>query len=243
MHQMTGGTFVARPWELSGRANLQQFSARWQGLGPDGRVLTEARVHVKITPRPAQGDTLLITVDALLTDSRRPTPKDELNLDDMPELDFDRMPRQDYKDAVEQYERAAAFTPTPVIRIGALHKLMLDITTTLWGPAGETLSTGILGQPLGPPALLDLTTFATPILHDAQIPPLNERIDFGTAQLIPGNTPGTWTNLGPIQPDRTLLSSPAAQAPTIHDWLIQLGIDNGYQGIEQEISSSTRITA
>jgi hypothetical protein len=119
---------------------------------------------------------------------------------------------------------------------------MLDITGTFWGPAGETLSTGILGQPLGPPALLDLTIFTTPIDQDSKILPLNERIDFGRASLIPGNTPGTWTNLGPIQPDRTLLSSPAAQALIIHDWLIQLGIANGYQNIEQEAARWTGIT-
>jgi len=105
------------------------------------------------------------------------------------------------------------------------------------------LSTGILGQPLGPPALLDLTIFAALVPQETQIPPLNERIDFGTAQLIPGNTPGTSTNLGPIQPDRAILSSSAAQAPTIHDWLIQLGIANGYQNIEQEVSRWTGITA
>ena len=120
---------------------------------------------------------------------------------------------------------------------------MLDITGSLWGPPGETLSTGILGQPLGPPALLDLTIFTTPdqLADDSEIPPLSERIDFGTARLIAGNTPGTWTNLGPIQPDRTLLSSPAAQAPTIHDWLIEFGIDNGYQDIGQEVSRWTGV--
>jgi hypothetical protein len=111
------------------------------------------------------------------------------------------------------------------------------------GSSGGNLSTSILGQPLGPPAFLDLTIFTTPINHDTEIPPLNERIDFGRAQLIPGNTPGNWTNLGPIQADRTLLSSPAAQAPIIHDWLTQLGIANGYQNIEQEVARWTGIPA
>jgi hypothetical protein len=120
---------------------------------------------------------------------------------------------------------------------------MLDMTTTLWGPVGEALSTGILGQPLGPPALLDLTIFTTPTALDRKSPLLNERIDFGQAQLIPGNTPDSLTNLGPIRPDRALLSSPAAQAPIIHDWLIQFGIANGYQNIEQEVARWTGIPA
>lgn len=241
MYQMVGGTFDARGWELSGRADLRRFSAQWQGLGPDGRVLTEAHVRVEITSRPAQGDTLLITVDALLTDSRHLPPIAAAN-----EALWNGLARlgthQDGEDAPEAVDLATDSGPSPFIGIGALRKLMLDITGTLWGSAGETLSTVILGQPLGPPALLDLTVFTTPDLHDTQIPPLNERIDFGRARLIPGNTPGAWTNLGPIQPDREILSSPAAQAPTIHDWLIQFGIANGYQDIEQEVARWTGIT-
>ena len=244
MHQMVGGTFDARTWELSGRANLQQFSARWQGLGPDGRVLTEARLGVEITPRPALGDTLLITIDVLLTDARRPTPVAAANeaIEALNEKMESLLALRDGKETPEPVDRAPTSVPSPFIGIGALRKLMLDIIGTLWGPVGETLSTGILGQPLGPPALLDLTIFTTPIGLDTQIPPLNERIDFGTAQLIPGNTPDTWTNLGPIQPDRAILSSPAAQNPTIHDWLIELGIANGYQNIKQEVARWTGIT-
>jgi hypothetical protein len=119
---------------------------------------------------------------------------------------------------------------------------MLDITGILWEEPGETLSTSILHQPLGPPALLDVTIFGTPVRRDAEIPPLNQRIDFGAARLIPGNMPGPSANLGPIQPDRALLSSPAAQASIVHDWLIQFGIDNGYQNIEQEVARWTGIS-
>jgi hypothetical protein len=215
MHQMFTVGFGSNPWHLDGLANIRQFSARWEGLEPSGRRLTQARIRVEIKPRLAQGDNLLVTLDALLTDSRRPA---------------------DISNPHPVENR-----PGPFVGIGALRKLMLDITGSLWGPPAETLSTDILGQPLGPPALLDLTIFTTPVRQDSEIPPLNERIDFGTAHLIAGNTPGTWTNLGPIQPERALLSSPAAQAPTIHDWLIQFGIDNGYQDIEQEVSRWTGI--
>jgi hypothetical protein len=38
---------------------------------------------------------------------------------------------------------------------------MLDFTGSLRGPPAETLSTGILRRPLGPPALLDLIIFTT----------------------------------------------------------------------------------
>lgn len=245
MSQMVPGAFGANDWQLDGHANTRQFNARWHGLGPTGRTLTEARIRVEITPRPAHGDNLLITLDALLTDARRPTLTESLNtLPHQPE-------NQGFTDtsattALDALTKAATYAPTPFIGIGALRKLMLDITGTLWGPPGETLSSGIFGQPLGPPALLDLTIFTLaapdPLYSDSSPTSLNQTIDFDTAQLIPDNTPGPWTPLGPVQPDRTQLSSPAAQAPLIHDWLIQLGIENGYQNIEQEVSRWTGIT-
>lgn len=73
-------------------------------------------------------------------------------------------------------------------------------------------------------------------LDKGRSPPLDKRIDFGAARLIPGNTPRSWVNLGPVQPDWELLSSPAIQASVIRDWLIQFGIANGYQDIEQEVA-------
>jgi hypothetical protein len=234
MFQMGSGGFNSNPWHLNGLANIRQFSARWQGrqgLGPTGRILAEARIRVEIKPRPTQSDSLLVTLDALLTDPRP-------NLfSDLPDNEETADPKAD----LDAPSTAAADASPPFIGIGALRKLMLDITGTLWGPPAETLSTGILGQPLGPPALLDLTIFTTPIRNSSVMPPLNEVIDFGRAHLIADNTPGSWTNLGPIQPDRTLLSSPAAQAPIIYDWLIQFGIDNGYQDIEQEVGRWTGI--
>jgi hypothetical protein len=114
---------------------------------------------------------------------------------------------------------------------------MLDVTGALWGQVGEAISTGILGQRLGPPALLDLTIYTTDrrptSFGDTEISPLNELIDFGVAQLIPGNQPGMWTSLDPVQPDRTMLSGPGAQAPLIHDWLLNLGTENGYHNFEK----------
>lgn len=212
-------------------------------------MLTEARIRVEISPRAGQGDALLITLDALLTDSRRPATADVTNGPrEIPDavaalIDHAEITEEDKAKISDVFRSAATYAPTPFVGIGALRKLMLDITGTLWGPPGESLSAGIFGQPLGPPALLDLTIFTTPTNYDSEIPPLNERIDFGTAQLIPGNTPGSWTNLGPAQPDRSMFSSPAAQAPLIHHWLIQFGIENGYQGIEQEVERWTGITA
>jgi hypothetical protein len=118
---------------------------------------------------------------------------------------------------------------------------MLDTIGILWGPAGTALSTGILGQPLGPPSQLDLTIFTVPILDKSAPPALNTQIDFGAAQLIPGNTPSPWAYLGPIQPDHNLLSR-VAQAKLVHEWLIRLAIDNGYQKVEQEVTRWTGIT-
>jgi hypothetical protein len=215
-HLMTGVAFDVNRWDLDGLANTREFSARWQGLASDGRVLTQARINVQITPRPANGDAVLVTLDAILADPRYPADSPRPNATD---------------------KRLG-----PFVDIGALRKLMLDTTGTLWGPVGETISTGILGQPLGPPALLDLTVATALAVNDygdLANPPLDEVIDFGAARLIPGNIPGSWTNLGPIQPDRTMLGSPAAQAPAIHDWLIELGIDNGYRNIDQEVARWT----
>jgi hypothetical protein len=238
MSQVIPGSFDVSSWQLDGRANAQQFTARWQGLAPKGRALTEARISVEIRPRPARGDDLLITIDARLANPGRPRLVDAIN--SMPPREA--FPDEDPKAHLDAFFEATAYDKAPFIGIGALRALMLDITGSLWGLPGETLSTTILGQPLGPPALLDMTIFTVPVRSrygDPEPPPLNECIDFGAAQLIPGNTPNPATRLGPVQPDQTQLSSPAAQGPLIHDWLVQLGIDNGYQNIEQEVSRWT----
>jgi hypothetical protein len=67
MREMVQDDFDSNEWHLGGLANIRQFGARWEGLGPPGRRLAQARIHMEIMPRPAQGDSL-VTVDALLTD-------------------------------------------------------------------------------------------------------------------------------------------------------------------------------
>jgi hypothetical protein len=236
--------FGANAWRLDGLANTRQFSARWEGLAPPpfGRRLAEARIRVEITPRPAHGDILLITLEALLPNPRRPIVNAAAN--QVIRQSSERLTAlKEGQAAQDSAAEAEVSVPPPFVQIGTLREVILDMTTTLWGPAGETLSTGILSQPLGPPALLDLTIFTTATVLDSKIPPLNERIDFGRAQLIPGNTPSNWTNLGPVQPDRAILSSLAAQATLIDDWLIQFGIANGYQNIEQEVARWTGIAS
>jgi hypothetical protein len=216
MTQIVGAQFGANGWQLEGTANARGFSARWQALAPNGRVLIEARLSVEIAPRPRWGDSLLITLDSLITDPRRPTI----------EQVFARTSSQPDADVMD-LARAAEYNPTPILGLGALRKLVMNILGSVWGPVGEVLSNRILGQPLGPPAKFDLTVFSAPVLRGRTSPPLNDRIDFGTARLIPGNKPGYLTTLGPTQLDKSSLSSAAAQGPIIHDWLVQLGMENG----------------
>ena len=76
MHEMASNAFDARGWELDGRANTRQFSARWQGLGPApaGRVLTEARTVLKISPRAGQGTLSLPSTHCSPTPAAPPLP-------------------------------------------------------------------------------------------------------------------------------------------------------------------------
>jgi Putative DNA-binding domain len=185
MHTISQRGWDSRDWTLGGPADTQKFSAQWQGLGPNGRPMTEARIHVRLIRRSGQGDALFVELTALLTNPRNPG--------DLP--------------SGRQSDDTSTYMPVPFVGLDAIRQLMLDVLGTLWGPPAETLATGILGQPLRPPAQLDLVIFAVPILNDSQIPPLNECIDFGPARLIPGNTPGMWTRLGPIQLDREFLTA------------------------------------
>jgi hypothetical protein len=142
MSLMVPRAFGANAWRLDGPADTRRFSARWETLAPSpsGRRLTEARVRVEITSRPAQGDTLLITLDALLTDSRRPTPLDALTEDRQVEDALVAL-KEDVKKGNAPHlnaAEAAADDPPPFVGIGTLREIMLDITGTLWGAAGET---------------------------------------------------------------------------------------------------------
>ena len=244
MHQMSPVGWSVQKWRLRGQASTRQFNALWQGFKPDeanlkstpgprDRCMAEARLHAKLTPGAGYGgDSLTIELDALLTNPLRPH-TDEVLDRFMADLD---------KPGPSRRSSELGISPGPFVGIGAIRQIMLDVIGALWGPPGNAMSTGILGQPLGQPAQLDLTCFTLPILKDRQPPRLDACIDFGLANLIDGNTPGAWTRLGPIQPDHAFFSR-AEQAKVVHEWLIQLGIDNGYQNIEQEVTRYTGITA
>ena len=121
IRQMVPGAFGANAWRLDGIADTRRFSARWEALAPppSGRRLTEARIHVEITPRPNEGDTLLITLDVLLADPRRPTITDLLD----PNRGADAKTRVDRLEA--EVRAAGDYVATPFVGIGALREIML----------------------------------------------------------------------------------------------------------------------
>lgn len=120
----------------------------------------------------------------------------------------------------------------PYLDLGILGRIILDLTGTLWGSAGEALSQAILGQPLGPPAELavSLGCLGEPGHR------IDEFIRFGSATLVPGNTPGDRQEFDEITPDRGFLSA-TSQRAAIREWLIQLGINHGYRDVEGEVSA------
>jgi len=222
MHGWAGGPWGANSWRLDGPSSPQSLSARWEGLLSTGQVLTEARLTADLAPATAvQGTRLTITLEALLTNPRRAIRGNQM------------------KEALDQADERdgsylAELDPTPFIHLDDLRRLMLDALGTLWGPLGAKASTTILGQPLGPPAQLDIAAFTAAETIPSQIP-INHCVNFGSATLIPGNTPYPWTQLDPIEPDHQLLDH-AEQEHIAHDWIIWLGLYNGYQGIEQELA-------
>ncbi len=225
MHTWILGAWGSNRWQLNGRASTHILNAQWQGLAPGGQRLTEARLTVQVAPTKGQADSLIITLEVLLTNPRRAIAGDQVK---------ERLDKPDDSNASYLME----LSPTPFVDLGGIRSLMLDILATLWGPLGTEASTGILGQPIGSPAQVDLAVFSVAATIPSQIP-INACVDFGTARLIPGNTPLPWTNLGPIQPDDQLLKRPE-QERVIHDWLILLGLHNGYQDIEREIARFTQ---
>jgi len=221
MHSWTGGRWHSRHWKLDGRATTDLVNAQWHGLSPGGQRMTEARLILQLSPSRSQSDRLLITLETLLTNPRRAAVGDQVKA----KLD-------DSGNAAVSY--LAEMPPAPFLDLADLRNLMLGILATLWGPLGAQASVTILGQPLGPPAQLDLAVFTAAESIPSQIP-ISHCVDFGTARLIPGNTPLPWTNLGPIQPGHHLFDQ-TGQKEVVHDWITRLGIYNGYQGIEQEIA-------
>ncbi len=229
MGAWAGGPWGSNRWRLEGRASPGTFSARWEGLLSTGQVLTEARLSVGLAPATAaRGSRLIITLEALLTNPRRAVLGNQFKQAyDDPE----------YRDA----SYLADVSPTPFVHLEDLRMLMLDILATLWGPLGTESSATILGQPVGPPAQLDMAVFTAAEQTPSQIP-INQCVDFGNAALIPGNTPVAWTQLEPIEPDRKLMDHTEQEHAT-REWITWLGLDNGYQGIERELARRAAIPA
>jgi hypothetical protein len=219
MDSWTGQSWHAREWELEGPSSTRVINARWHGLAPGGQAIIEARLAIEIIPDPAQGDSLTVQVDILLTNPRRASQGDK---------------------ATEVLEdpgltgALAVLPPEVFVDLGTIGRLMLSILAALWGPLGETASERILCQPLGPPAQLALAASTIEAGKPSSIP-ISACMDFGTARLIPGNTPRPYTEFGAIQPDRSLLNA-ASQEQIVRNWLIQLCVDSGYQDVEQELA-------
>jgi len=222
MHTWMPGPWGSDGWRLHGRASTHLLNAQWKGLTPSRQCLTEARLTMELTPATAaQGTSLTITLEGLLTNPRRAILGDQFK---------EKLGSPDDRDA----SYLAELDPTPLIHLDGLRRVMLDTLATLWGPLGIQASTGILDQPLGPPAQLDLAVFTAAKDIPSQIS-INQCVDFGTARLIPGNTPLPWTQLDPIEPDHQLFDRPD-QEHVAHDWLIWIGLHNGYQNIDQELA-------
>ena len=220
MHAWAGGPWGSNSWRLDGRSSPHALSTRWEGLLGTGQALAEARLTADLAPASAaQGTRLTVILEALLTNPRRAVRGNQLK----ETLD---------RDGDGSY--LAELDPTPFIHLDDLRRLMLDALATLWGPLGAEASMTILGQPLGPPAQLDIAVFTAAKETPSQIP-INRCVDFGTATLIPGNTPYPWTQLDPIEPDHELLHY-TEQERAAREWITWLGLYNGYQGIERELA-------
>lgn len=226
MHTWSGGNWHSRYWQLYGPASTRLVNAEWHGLATGGQGLTEARLGLELIPGQSQSDNLLITLETLVTNPRRAAEGDQIKAN----LGNAEEPFSSY---------LVELAPTPFLALVDLGRLMFGIFATLWGPLGAQVSNTVLGQPLGPPAQLDLAVFTVAQSMPSHIP-LSDCVNFGTARLIPGNTPLPWTDLGPIQPDQHLFSR-TEQEQVIHGWLVRLGVHNGYQDIEQEIARTQRL--
>jgi hypothetical protein len=228
MFTWTSNDWSTWGWEVRGRAGPYQANARWEGRAGAGQRLSQARLNIGISPSAVQGDALVITVEIVLTNPQRAFAGDKFKAasDNAGDLDVSYL---------------VDVAPTPFMHLGHLRQLILDILATMWGPLGSAASIQILGQPLNAPAQLDLSVFTIADTAPSQIP-INQCIGFGTASLIPGNTPAAWTDLGPIRPDRQLLQ-PDRQQQRAHEWTTWFALDNGYDNIEQELAHHTRTRA
>lgn len=225
MRAWSGPNWQSEGWELQGRASTRLLNVRWRGLALGGQTLTEARIALELARSPAHGDSLSIRLDILLTNPRRASQGDEAS-----ELFND----SDLSGAL------AVLPPEVFTDLGTVGRLMLSVLGALWGPLGEQVSTAILGQHLGPPAKIATAVSTVETGTPSRIP-INECVDFGTADLIPGNTPHSYTEFGPMQPDRSLLNA-SDQEQVVRDWLTQLCVDSGYQNVQQELARHTLTT-
>jgi hypothetical protein len=150
------GPWGANSWRLLGHASNQVFNAEWHGLAPGGQGLAQARLNVRLIPSAAHGDQLLITIETLLTNPRRTVVGDKL--------------KAELGDAIPGDAYLEELAPTPFIALDSIRRLMLDTLATLWGPLGAQANTSIFGQPLGPPADLDLAVFTIAKNTPSQIP-------------------------------------------------------------------------
>jgi hypothetical protein len=71
MHSWILGAWGSNRWQLNGRASTHMINAQWQGLAPGRQRLTEARLTVQVIPTKGQGDSLIVTLEALLTNPDR----------------------------------------------------------------------------------------------------------------------------------------------------------------------------
>ena len=126
-----------------------------------------------------------------------------------------------------QSEQVAFDDRSGHLDISEVQELLLAILASLWGSLGNIASISILGLPLGPPAELGVTVSTVrESLSSGSY--LSHYISFRPAQLIPGNTPGSWTTLPSVRPDHSLFS-PAERERLVDDWVDYLAIDNGYR--------------
>jgi hypothetical protein len=162
-------------WVLQGRAGAQEFTARWQGSGHDGRTLATALLHVKLTSSLAHGNSLTIRLGIQLTNPGRSRPPSRTpHLDQLrPGASHGAAAVAVLRDRHSARDHAGGL-PRPSPR----YKPFIDFR------ALGHLMLGVLGQAIGPPSQMDLTVAATQFSSNPVTPTLDKCIDFGNARLI-----------------------------------------------------------
>jgi predicted nucleotide-binding protein len=233
MSQLYPDPFSVNEWQLHGPNRIKQMSARWQGIGSAGRRLAEARFNAQLTPG-SFGNHLAITVDVLLANPGRPQEPDGYQLSSSIATAL-RLQNALDKVAAGQTSPPSLPQTRPFLGLRTLRQLMLDIIGTLWGTPSATLSASVLDQKQH--YIFDLTIYTISVPRHGFLikQPLDSNIDFGKAQVIPGNNPGQWTHLGPIETSQEF-TNPDEQAQLVRNWIVQLCIDNGFQNFQGEVT-------